>query len=157
MIARILSLVFCLCSSVGPGLRTLLAFQHLKIREGSNITSKQQTWQKDNTVTHFICQMSRVDEEVYCYTNQWNILLIQSYLTCPLQARFITLLKHSMKASLSPSSLNSCCLFASADLVSVKVVFTQLVTQKGSLSHRIEWCLFWRGCCVWLGWEVENR
>lgn len=83
-----------------------LASQHHKIRHGYRHwnTGKRQTWQKYNPVAYLVCQMSLDDEEVYCHTIQWKILLIQSYLSCPLHARPITLLKHSMKASLGPSS-----------------------------------------------------
>ena len=86
----------------------MLASQHHKIMHGYSIyshsTGKQRTWQKDNPVAYLICQMTLVDEEVHCHTVQWNILLIQSYLACPLHSRFITLLKQPMKASLGPSS-----------------------------------------------------
>lgn len=83
---------------------------------------------------------------------QWNLLSIWSYLTSPLRAQFIILLKHSMKASLGPSS--PCIIHTQR--VSRSFV-SELWPRKCWLSHRADGCLFWRACCVWSGWDVEDR
>lgn len=88
-----------------------LLLTHHKVRQGFRIDLLQHTQAQVN---------SKYDENTNYWpirpakwallmrknrcTIQWNILLIQSYLTCPAHARFITLLKHPIKASLGPSS-----------------------------------------------------
>lgn len=88
----------------------MLASRRHKIREQC-LLAKAYTAQVNNKheekhrpAAYLICQMSLVDEEAYHHSSQWYILLIQSYLTCPSHARFVTLLKHPGKASLGPCS-----------------------------------------------------
>ena len=85
------------------------------------------------------------------HTTCWNTLLIQSYLTGPLHARFITLLKHHMKASLGPRPLyNSCWMFASTHPLSVKVISIRAVTLKGWPSRRTHRWMFVLECLLCL-------